>query len=80
MNFDKAQITVVGIVVFLLNILMQCTDTKPAGLAMLILTILILALVITPAIAMFSKKVFWIYWFLVGVGILTITLKFFHVF
>jgi hypothetical protein len=78
MNFDKAQTSVVGLVVFLLTIL-QYTDTK-SGLEMLIITILIVALAITPAIAMFSKKVFWIYWLLVGVGTLAVTLKFFHVF
>ena len=78
MNFDKAQTTVVGFVVFLVFIL-QYTETK-SGVDILIFTILIVALFATPAIAMFSKKVFWIYWLIVGVGTLAVTLKFFRVF
>ena len=78
-EFDDAQKILMFFVMCVISILTQCTDTQPAGLATLTFIILIVAIAITPAIAIFSKKVFWIYWLLVGVGVFIITLKFFHV-
>jgi hypothetical protein len=74
MKLDKIQGALMAFVVGLLTILQQ----SGSGLAMLIITILIVALSITPAIMMFSKKVFWIFWLFVGIGVSVVALKFFY--